>query len=326
MRVGAEMYGYTVTQWLFFFYFYCFVGWCFESSYVSAKKRRWTNRGFMRGPFLPLYGSGAIMMLVVSMPFQDNLLLVYIAGCVGATALEYVTGVVMEKLFQVRYWDYSHVKFNFQGHICLGSSLAWGVLTILMTEFVHRPVEELVLSIPGAVLTLSTWILTAGIAADFALSFKAALDLRDVLAGMERVKEELTNIQRRLDVILTAASQDWTSYREGAAESFHARREEITESVSSRVEDLKTAIEEKLEWMRSLMQSGNGECSEDVKEEVLDLKGRYTHNVAERRRLGALRDFFQRDLIRSNPTMRSERYGEALEELKEESMRKEGEE
>ena len=69
------MYSYTITQWLFFFYFYCFIGWCFESAYVSIKSRKLTNRGFMRGPFLPIYGSGAIMMLVVSMPFQDSLIL-----------------------------------------------------------------------------------------------------------------------------------------------------------------------------------------------------------------------------------------------------------
>ena len=121
----------------------------------------------MRGPFLPLYGSGAIMMLVVSMPFQDNLVLVYIAGCIGATVLEYVTGVTMEALFKVRYWDYSKNKFNFQGHICLGSSLAWGGLTILMTEFIHKPIEHLVLSIPDSILTPVTLVLTALIGADF---------------------------------------------------------------------------------------------------------------------------------------------------------------
>jgi len=152
------VYHYTAIQWLFFFYFYCFFGWCFESTYVSIKSRKLVNRGFMRGPFLPLYGSGAIMMLVVSMPFQDNLVLVYIAGCIGATVLEYVTGVTMEALFKVRYWDYSKNKFNFQGHICLGSSLAWGGLTILMTEFIHKPIEHLVLSIPDSILTPVTLV------------------------------------------------------------------------------------------------------------------------------------------------------------------------
>ncbi len=66
------MYHYTFIQWLFFFYFYCFFGWIFESTYVSICKRKFVNRGFMRGPFLPIYGSGAIMMLVVSMPFSGQ--------------------------------------------------------------------------------------------------------------------------------------------------------------------------------------------------------------------------------------------------------------
>ena len=124
---------YSAIQWLFFFYFYCFFGWIFESTFVSVKSRKFVNRGFMRGPFLPLYGSGAVMMLVVSMPFRENLIMTYVAGCIGATVLEYVTGVTMEALFKVRYWDYSNQKFNFQGHVCLGTTLAWGLLTILMT-------------------------------------------------------------------------------------------------------------------------------------------------------------------------------------------------
>ena len=92
----------------------------------------------MRGPFLPIYGSGAIMMLVVSMPFQDNLILTYLAGCVGATVLELVTGLTMEALFKVRYWDYSNQKFNYKGVICLESTIAWGFYTIFMFGFLQR--------------------------------------------------------------------------------------------------------------------------------------------------------------------------------------------
>ena len=128
------MFDYTLYEWLLFFFFYCFFGWCFESTYVSICQKRLTNRGFMRGPFLPLYGTGAIMMLVVSKPFERYVPLVYLAGCVGATGLEYVTGVAMEALFAVRYWDYSHKRFNYKGHICLSSTLAWGALTVMVTR------------------------------------------------------------------------------------------------------------------------------------------------------------------------------------------------
>ena len=248
------MYHYSIIQWLFFFYFYCFVGWCIESAYVSLHQKRLVNRGFMKGPFLPLYGSGGIMMLVVSMPFQEHLVLVYIAGCIGATVLEYVTGVTMEALFKVRYWDYSDKKFNFQGHICLGTSLAWGLLTILMTRLVHRPVEQLVLRIPTTALTIVTLALTVGIACDFALSFKAAMDLRDVLIMMEKAREEMMHIQKRLDVIIALADselqarrEEWNEAREARKDAWNEAKEAWTEAREARMEARSEAREARTE-------------------------------------------------------------------------------
>ena len=113
------MYEYTWYQWLSFFYIYCFFGWIFESSYVSLKQRRFINRGFLRLPMLPLYGTGAVMMLWVSLPFKSSLVMVYISGVIGATVLEYVTGWGMERLFKMKYWDYSNQPFNLNGYICL---------------------------------------------------------------------------------------------------------------------------------------------------------------------------------------------------------------
>ena len=309
------MYSYTIIQWLFFFYFYCFFGWCFESTYVSIKSHKLVNRGFMRGPFLPLYGSGAIMMLVVSMPFQDNIFLVYIAGCLGATALEYVTGVTMEALFKVRYWDYSKNKFNFQGQICLGSSLAWGFLTILMTEVIHKPIERFVLSIPNGVLTAVTLVLTAYICADFALSFKAALDLRDVLVKMEKAKEEMLHIQKRLDVMIALTSEDFANRKEEMTESFKQRKQAWSEGIGTRMEDVKNSVGDKLENLKELALTKPSGYLDSIKNELAELKEKYVKTAADSERLSGLRDFFQRDMIRSNPSMSSKRFKEALEEL-----------
>lgn len=320
------MYSYSIIQWLFFFYFYCFVGWCIESTYVSIRTRKLTNRGFMRGPFLPLYGSGAIMMLVVSMPFQDNIFMVYVAGCIGATVLEYVTGVTMEALFKVRYWDYSKNKFNFQGHICLGTSLAWGFLTILMTEVVHVPVERLVFSIPDTALKTMTGILTIYIAADFALSFKAAIDLRDVLVKMEKVKEEMIHIQKRLDVVIALTRQEVENYKAALAENAGTAKEERNEGMAPRIEDIKSGIERKMEQIRALIPTWSPEQRESIGEVLQDLWAKYAVNLADRKRLGKLGDFFQRDLLRSNPGMTSVRFREALEELKRRTMGRDEEE
>ncbi len=294
------MYSYTMAQWLFFFYFYCFFGWCFESSYVSLKKRQPVNRGFIRGPFLPLYGSGAVMMLLVSMPFQHNLLLTYIAGCIGATALEYVTGVVMEALFKVRYWDYSNQKFNFQGQICLSSTLAWGGLTILMTRVVHKPVEGLVFAIPEGVLSVVTFVLTIYIVADFTLSFKAAIDLRDVLVKMEAAKEELERVQKRLDVIIALSNEEW-----------EAKKQER----SLRAEELVASIEERLSSLKERIQSEVSVYPDGIKEEIQELRMKYRINIEKRIQPGVLKNYKQ--VFKGNPSMVSRRFKDALQELKE---------
>lgn len=224
------MYQYSAIEWLFFFYFYCFSGWIFESTFVSVKSRHFVNRGFMRGPFLPIYGSGAIMMLVVSMPFQDNIVLTYFAGCLGATVLEFVTGMTMEALFKVRYWDYSNQKFNFKGHICLSSTVAWGFLTIFMTEFLHRGVERIIFAIPQMVVTILTVVLSVYLIVDFTLSFKAAMDLRDILIGLEKAREEMERIQKRLDVLIAVVNDE----RETKRHEREEKAEELMDSLEER--------------------------------------------------------------------------------------------
>lgn len=295
------MYHYSIIQWLFFFYFYCFFGWVFESTYVSLKSRKFVNRGFMRGPFLPIYGSGAIMMLVVSMPFQDNIFLTYIAGCIGATALELVTGIVMEALFKVRYWDYSNQKFNYKGHICLSSTIAWGFLTILMTEFVHKYVERVVFAIPVAVVNVVTVVVTVYIIIDFTLSFKAAMDLRDILVGLEKAKEEMERIQKRLDVLIAVANDE---------------RESRKLESGVRIDELMDNIEEKFNSLKERIRINPSEFMDDARDEIMELRSKYTIEKEHRLQFKGLKDFYQRALIKGNPTMYSKRFGEALEELK----------
>lgn len=292
---------YKAFQWLFFFYLYCFFGWCFESAYVSLKSRKPVNRGFMRGPFLPLYGSGAIMMLVVSMPFQDHVFLTYIAGVIGATALEYVTGVTMEALFKVRYWDYSNQKFNFQGHICLSSSIAWGFLTILMTRVIHRPVEEFVMMIPGEVLFPVTMFLTVYIVADFTLSFKAAMELRDILVKMQHLKEEIARLQRRLDVIIAFNNAEKDQKR--------------LESELSLAE-LSLGVRQRFASLKEMIQSKPAAYGEGIREEIAELRGRFNQYTETQKGYREMLGFYKRDMIRNNPMMVSVKFRNTLEELK----------
>lgn len=292
---------YNIVQWLFIFYTYCFLGWCFESAYVSLRDGHLINRGFLRGPFLPLYGSGATMMYVVSLPFQDHVILTYFAGCIGATALEYITGVTMDTLFNVRYWDYTRKKFNFQGHICLSSTIAWGFLTIFMTQVIHKPIERFMFSIPPRGLWYATLLLTFYLAADLALSVKAAMDLRMVLIKMQRVKEEMERMQRRLDVIVAFNHEE----KEQKKQERELRMDELTDSLGQRLSSIKEMI-----------QNAPSAYIESVRDEIAELRARYNLYMEKHRNVDEMLSFYEQDMLRNNPDMSSAKFKDILDLLK----------
>ena len=120
---------YHIVNW---FYIYSFLGWLWESSYVSVKEKKLVNRGFVAGPVCTIYGFGAVIVYLSLKPISGNILLLYLGGVIVPTILEYVTAVLMENLFHTSWWDYSKNKYNFQGRICLGASLGWGALSVIL--------------------------------------------------------------------------------------------------------------------------------------------------------------------------------------------------
>lgn len=252
------MYEYTWYQWLTFFFIYCFFGWIFESTYVSLKKRHFVNRGFLRLPLLPLYGTGAVMMLWVSLPVKDNLFLVYISGVVAATLLEYVTGWGMERLFKMKYWDYSNQRFNLKGYVCLTSSIAWGFLTIFLTEVIHRPIERYVLGLPLTVNLVCVIVVSLLFAADSAESVKAALDLAKVLDAMTNMRAELDEIQVQMALLKAETAQKVEEAREEASQKLGQVRSEAAYRTAALKEDaaerLNVIVENTVERMGDLME------------------------------------------------------------------------
>ena len=100
---------YNIVHW---FIFYSFIGWLVESIYMSICERKIVNRGFMRGPFCPIYGVGALSVYFALKPFSENYVLLYFCGSFMATTLEYFTGKLMYKIFGSIWWDYNNKPFN----------------------------------------------------------------------------------------------------------------------------------------------------------------------------------------------------------------------
>lgn len=198
------MYHYSILQWMLFFYIYCFFGWIIESIYVSVCTGNWVNRGFMRGPVISIYGTGAIIILFAVIPFRTSPILVFIIGTIAASVLEFVTGFVMERIYKVRYWDYSDKPFNLCGYICLFNSLCWGVLSILLIYLVHSWVEKGVLFLNDMVLLSIDSGISSLFIVDLFNSSTTAVELKKMLANSQKLKDDLMNVHNKMIEFNTA--------------------------------------------------------------------------------------------------------------------------
>lgn len=193
------MYDYTIHQWCLIFFIYSIIGWIWECLYVSAQQKKWVNRGFMHGPFLPIYGVGAVLLLKVAGPFGLDWWKIYLVGMITCTAMEFVTGLLMESIFQVRYWNYADEPLNIKGHVCLGVSMAWGAIAIFLNAFIHKPVESLIFSMSDSLIETTVELLIIVFAIDFTLSFIEAMDLKTFLEQLSQTNEVVRGIQQKFD-------------------------------------------------------------------------------------------------------------------------------
>ncbi len=153
-------------------------------------------------------------MVVAASPFLDmniclpgKIALVFVSGAFSTTVMEYVTGMLMEDLFRVRYWDYSNRFLNIKGYICLRSTLCWGGLTVFCACILHVYVERLMYAIPERWLTVMVFGLTVVNIGDFTLAFRAALDIKDILIMYDEAKNNIARLKKRVDVVIAFTNQ-----------------------------------------------------------------------------------------------------------------------
>lgn len=123
-------------KYFFLLVVYSIIGWVYECIVESIRQKKVVNRGFLNGPYCPIYGFGALLD-IVALGWCKNPIMLFVLSAVLTCTLEYITSVVMEKLFNARWWDYYDFKFNLNGRVCLLGAFAFGTLSILLVNFIH---------------------------------------------------------------------------------------------------------------------------------------------------------------------------------------------
>jgi len=119
------------------FFIYSIIGWAVESVYVSCQENKLVNRGFLIGPYCPIYGFGCLLMVLYLGQYKDNIVTVFLLGLVICSVLEYFTSYIMEVLFKTRWWDYSDRKFNLNGRVCGWNALLFGIGGLIIVYLLH---------------------------------------------------------------------------------------------------------------------------------------------------------------------------------------------
>lgn len=135
---------YTVSELVVLFFTYSVVGWLWETVYCSAKDHHYAYRGFLFGPYCPVYGFAVTTILVATYRVQDDLLLLFLVGFVVATIFEYVASLFLEKVFHMKLWDYSQLWGNLQGRVAPLISLFWGIGVVILVWFIQPFIQRVI--------------------------------------------------------------------------------------------------------------------------------------------------------------------------------------
>jgi len=132
------MLDYSLVALLWLFVIYAFLGWCLEVIYATVQTGKFVNRGFLNGPYCPIYGVGMIIVITLLEPFKVNIPAFFVGSVILTTLLELITGFILERIFNQKWWDYSQNPFNLSGYVCLGQSLVWG-LSCVFVIYILQP-------------------------------------------------------------------------------------------------------------------------------------------------------------------------------------------
>lgn len=187
-------------DWLtLFFYFivYSMIGWVGEVCYAYVVHHRFVNRGFLNGPLCPMYGVGALLFVAIGQVLGHKPGMIFIASAVAATALEYITGYLLEKIFHRRYWDYSHSKFNINGYVTLVATLVWGAAGVLAVMWIH----PFVLSVVGKISVRwrqgLSWVFLVLFLADLWTTIAQNIHLTKRLEELRVLSEKLADTRQQ---------------------------------------------------------------------------------------------------------------------------------
>lgn len=229
------------------FLIYSFLGWLIETIGGLITSKKFVNRGFLLGPYCPIYGTGVILItLLLSKYKEDPITLFFFSGLLCGT-LEYVTSYIMEKVFKSRWWDYSKMRFNINGRICLETLVLFALAGLLIFGVTNPFLESLLVKIPAFIAHIISGTLLVFFIADCIFSLNIMNSIKNIKINVtNQIKDNTDEISERVKAIIMEKSASYrrliVAFPQAFASKIKAGKEKIektAEKVKERAQDMK---------------------------------------------------------------------------------------
>lgn len=252
----------TIKIYFLLFLIYSFFGWCMEVCVSLVVRRKFINRGFLLGPYCPIYGSGAILITLLLNAFKDKPVLLFFMAILVCGILEYLTSYFMEKIFHLRWWDYSQKKFNINGRVCLDTIIPFGILGMLIIYIINPFLLEKINLIPSNILSIIFYVMIAIYVTDNIISLTTILGIRSTTTKVNRENREdnTEEITKKVREILRGKS-----FTQRRLLNAYPKLQAIKIKVKEKIEQTKEEIEKQKEILDKKVDKAKEDFNNKIK-------------------------------------------------------------
>ena len=262
----------VIELYFLLFISYAFLGWCMEVICKLIQYKRFINRGFLIGPYCPIYGWGALLITILLQKYNNDPLTLFILAMVICSILEYVTSYFMEKIFKARWWDYSKRKFNLNGRVCLGPLIPFGIFGVILTYVTNPILVNALNSVSPKTLNIIAIILLAIFCIDNIISTIIIIGFRKtaVIIEREQKQDDTEQITKKVKEILLQKSWGYRRLIDAfpSLQAIKNKIQEIKVEVKENVNEIKDNLNEKAEDIKTVINDKKEEMKGKINDKI----------------------------------------------------------
>lgn len=263
----------NVFTYFMLFFIYAILGWIIETTLVSIEKKKFVNRGFLIGPYCPIYGFGGLAITILLKNYTKDPIVLFLMAVIICGILEYFTSYIMEKIFKARWWDYSAKKYNINGRICLETVVPFGILGCLVMYVLNPITFKYLNMLSNSMLNIISAICFTIFITDNIVSYNVISSFTKTVKTINvgKIKDNTEEITKKVREVLIGKSFFNKRLME-AYPNLQAKIKEKARQIAQKAKEVKTEMSDKVESMKEKITQSASEIKDNIGDKVEEMQ------------------------------------------------------